>query len=320
MPQGTPPSQYLRRVGGTEAQGVTLQRGANDWDAFEAKANKVAVCDELDIRFQYNYTEANANTLKLTYQILSREMTSLTFKTRSGREILTGLDGEFITLMHLLSRKSFADITITASGATAGYHKFPLWVGTFPFDLEEYPLVVADMGMLQETRGGATIGNDTFTTGLQQLLGRGRFLSEAPKRRREWFMVQDATEAHIPRGRYHALHIVNAKADNANLYDGGLTVTGPDIAINNEDGRDLQRLFIEDYCYHEYTGEALNDPVALPDDACAGTFDITDIIQPIYWGGEDSMSWESGVHGPITIRKDDTNDPDMVVYCLRCVE
>ena len=316
---GAPPSQFMRRVNATFAVNTVIQLGMNDWDALENRTGRVTCVDALEERIQYNITEGNAADLLLTYEVLSREVTNINFQTREGKEIMTGLDGEFLTLQHILARMNFADVFLTASGATSGYHKVPIWIGTYPFDLDEYPIPVADMGAFQETRGGAARANNTWTTITKQILARGRFLREVPKRRREWIMVKAATEAHLPRGRYHAIHIVNAKAASANLYDGGLTVTGPDISINGEDGRDLQRMFIEDYADHLYTGEALSDPIVLPDDACAATFGIEDIIQPIYWGGEDSIAWDSGVNGPITIRKDDSNDPDMTIFALRCV-
>jgi len=316
---GAPPSQFLRRVNAPFAVGVVVQLGMNDWDALESKTGRVSCVDALEERIYFETTEGNAADLALTYQILAAEVTNISFQTREGKEILTGLDGEFLTLQHILARMSFADVFCTASGDTDGYHKVPLWIGTYPFDLDEYPIPVADMGALQETRGGTAPANNAWDAITKQIIARGRFLREVPKRRREWIMVKAATEAHLPRGRYHAIHIVNAKSDSGNLYDGGLTVTGPDIAINGEDGRDLQRCFIEDYADHLYTGEALSDPIVLPDDACAAAFGIEDIIQPIYWGGEDSISWESGVNGPITIRKDDSNDPDMTIYALRCV-
>ena len=315
--EGTPPSQYFRRVGGTELAGVALQRGMNDWDAFESKAGRVSVCDELFLRFNITVTETGSVNVWITYQLIAAECTSVSFQTRTGREILTGLDGEYLSLMHILSRRNLADILLLADATDTSFHKVPIWAGTYAFDLEEYPIAVSDMGALQENRGGQPAGI-TMTTVTQQLIGRGRYLQEAPTRRREWFMVSDATEVHLPRGRYHHISIVNPKSDNGNLYDGGLTVTGPDMAINNEDGRDLQLAFLEDYGpQRAEMNVAADDPIVLPTMATAF---IEDLIQPVYWGGEDSMRWESGVNGPITIRKDDTNDPNMAVYALRCVE
>jgi len=314
----TPPSAYFYTLGGTQTVGVALQLGMNDFDALEQKPGRVAVLDELFLRYQYNFTEANAATVFLTYQIISLECTAISFSTRTGREIMTALDGEFLSLQHILSRGNMADVKLTASGATAGFHKIPLWAGTYAFDVEEYPLAVSDCGALQEQRGGGTIANDTLTTLTQQPIARGRFLSTAPTRRREWFRVYGDDEVHLPRGRYHHISIVNPKSADGNLYDLGLTVTGPDIAINAVDGRDLQRAFLEDYG-SLFTVETAGDLLALPDDVCAGTGTIEDIIQPIYWGGPESMAWESGVNGPITIRSG-AADPAMAVYCLRCVE
>jgi hypothetical protein len=324
MPQGTPPSAFFRTLGATQAVGVSLQLGMNDWDALESKAGRVAVLDELFLRYQFNYTEANAAVLALTYQVISLECTGISFQTRTGREIMTGLDGEFLSLQHILSRELFADVRLAASGASAGYHKVPLWMGTYPFDLEEYPLAVADCGAMQEARGGGSIANDTLTTLTQQPIARGRFLQEAPTKRREWFRVYAADEVHLPRGRYHAIFIVNPKSADGNLYNDGLTVTGPDIAINAVDGRDLQRAFLEDYGQNFIGSFVAAELATLQLDACAGAAgdvmpSIEDLMQPVYWGGEDSMRWESGVNGPITIRSS-AADPSMAVYCLRCVE
>ena len=316
---GTPPSAYFYTLGATQAQGVALQLGMNDFDALEQKPGRVAVLDELFLRYNITYTEGNAALLYLTYAVLANECTAVNFTTRTGREILTALDGEWLSLMHILSRQNMADIHLTASGATTAVHKVPLWAGTFSFDLEEYPLAVSDAGALQEQRGGATIANDTFTTGTQQPIARGRFLQQAPTRRREWFRVYGDDEVHLPRGRYHAIHILNPKSAGGSQYDLGLTVTGPDIAMNAVDGRDLQRAFLQDYGQLLQTGETAGDLLCLPDDVCADDYGIEDIIQPVYWGGPDSMVWESGVNGPITIRTG-AADPAMAVYCLRCVE
>jgi len=323
MPGGTPPSAYFYTLGGTQAQGVALQLGMNDWDALEQKPGRVAVLDEMFLRITSTYTEANAAILNFTYQVLSLECTAVNFATRTGREILTALDGEWLTLQHILSRRNLADVRVAASGANTIVHKVPLWIGTYPFDLEEYPLAVSDCGALQEQRGGGLIANDTATI-VQQPIARGRFLQQAPTRRREWFYMHGNTEVHLPRGRYHGIFIVNPKSADGNLYDSGLTVTGPDIAINAVDGRDLQRAFLEDYALNVIGSFVAAELSCLQLDACAGVAgdalaSIEDLIQPIYWGGEDSMVWESGVNGPITIRCADA-DPEMSVYCLRCVE
>jgi len=322
--QGSPPSSYLYTLGAIQAQGIPLQLGYNDWDAIEQKPGRVAVLDELFLRYNITYTEGNGNIIPLTYHILSQECTSVQFQTRTGREILTGLDGEWLSLQHILSRENFADCRLAASGENVLSHKVPLWCGTYPFDLEEYPLAISDCGALQEVRAGATTGNDTFTTGNQQPIARGRYLQEAPTRRREWFRVFDNDTVHLPRGRYHAIHIVNPKAADANLYDLGLTVTGPDIAIQNVDGRDMQRAFLEDYGQNFIGSFVAGELATLQLNAVAGVAgdampSVEDVIQPIYWGGEDSMVWESGVNGPISIRTD-AADPAMSVYCLRCVE
>jgi len=321
--QGTPPSAYFYTLGGVQAQGVTLQLGYNDWDALEQKPGRIAVLDELFLRYQIVYTDAGGAVMGLTYSVLSDECTGVNFQTRTGREILTGLDGEWLSLMHILSRENFADVRLAATGATTCWHKVPLWAGTFGFDLEEYPLAISDAGSLQEIRGGGIAG-DTFTTGNQQPVARGRFLQEAPTRRREWFRVYGDDTVHLPRGRYHAIHIVNPFGASANLYDLGLTVTGPDIAMQAVDGRDLQRAFLEDYGQQLVGSFVAAELQTLQLDACAGAVadvmpSCEELIQPIYWGGEDSMVWESGVNGPITIRSG-AADPAMAVYCLRCVE
>ena len=314
---GTPPSAYFYTLGGTQAAAVALQLGMNDWDALEQKPGRVAVLDELFLRFTFDITEGGTAARYLTYETIANECTAVNFSTRTGREILTALDGEWLSLMHILSRRNLVDVIVEISAQDTGTHKVPIWAGTFAFDLEEYPLAVADAGAFQEQRGGATLTGSTINTLEQQPIARGRFLQQAPTRRREWFRVYGDDEVHLPRGRYHAIHILNPKGANANLYDLGLTVTGPDVAIQAVDGRDLQRAFMEDYAALRCTGVAtVDNPHALMD---SDVDFIENIIQPIYWGGPDSMVWESGINGPITIRTG-AADPAMAVYALRCVE
>jgi len=306
----------LRKLGGVALAGVTVERSDVDWRALISKNGMIAVLDEIVASHHWNLTATNGADDSVVYEHVAPVCTSLNLQDAVGNvELISGCDGGLVTVHHILSRMTTSDAIVTDNTQESGVTQCVLWQGTYPWDLEEYTMRVADLGAFSYVRGGAS-GFQTVTTDTCKLLVRGRYLSSLGEyRKRRWIKrAPQGDQAYLPPGRYHCIVIANDVAANGNLYDSGIEVTSPNFQVTREDGRHLQRCFERDYC--------TNFNATVPDDSCAQALTLgglEDVLQPIYVPPPESIRWESGVLGPVTITKQ-TGDPAMNVYALQCVE
>lgn len=227
-----------------------------------------------------------------------------------GRKWLEALDGHFLFLMWVLNRASSDDQDIAQNTAETGVVQVRI-PQNFPWDLDEYSIPVDEIQNIKILQGGSS-GMQTVTSVATKLYIKGRFKAARSPKKRQWLMFDSTdTDTVLPAGgRYHFIAIVNDKGSNANMYDGGLSLTAENAGYSNVDGRVLNRLFAEQYNLADLMYSAADDESAT----------LEDLLQIVYCPDKRSMRYDDGLRGRVKIHNHDTGLSAHKVIALRTMD
>ena len=299
---------FIRQLASKSA-GVPIDLGDADFGPIDTKPNRIACITDLIVESAWTLTGTANDTNYVVDGHLAEVLNATTLRLKNGAELAAGVEGHFWFLQWLLARCAADDQDIAKSAQESGITQLR-WPFTYRFDAERYFVPSRDVDLLQIKRGGTSdyaVGADVTT-----LLAAGDFRVAAPlPRYRQWVEFNPSTiDINLPAGRYHFIAIVNDRAANANLFDGGILLSGPNCEIPVEDGRVLNRRFAESFGLADFMYSAADDESAV----------LEDMFQIIYCPEPFSQRWEDGLVGPLKIKTNSGDPMTNRVYALRCIE